>query len=97
MLRNTTSETSDRLIEHSQPPSNITIDMCPRSRGAMRPSCAETLSLEKQRAQGMPGARCARSRACSVVNTRVSHHGHTGKHPALSLHAVSQWIFPREA
>ena len=26
----------------------------------------------------MPGARCARSRACSVVNTRVSHHGHTG-------------------
>src|SRR5258708_14268830 len=33
---------------------------------------------EHQRAQGMPGARCARSRACSVVNTRVSHHGHTG-------------------
>jgi len=31
-----------------------------------------------QRAQGMPGAWCARSRACSVVNTRVSHHGHTG-------------------
>ena len=27
---------------------------------------------------GMPGAQCARSRACSVVNTRVSHHGHTG-------------------
>ena len=26
----------------------------------------------------MPGARCARSRACSVKNTRVSHHGHTG-------------------
>ena len=26
----------------------------------------------------MPGARCTRSRACSVVNTRVSHHGHTG-------------------
>jgi hypothetical protein len=25
----------------------------------------------------MPDARCARSRACSVVNTRVSHHGHT--------------------
>src|ERR1700733_6499491 len=31
-----------------------------------------------QRAQGMPGAWCARSRACRVVNTRVSHHGHTG-------------------
>ena len=25
----------------------------------------------------MPGARCARSRAWCVVNTRVSHHGHT--------------------
>src|SRR6476469_5289266 len=27
---------------------------------------------------GMPGAQCARSRAWCVVNTRVSHHGHTG-------------------
>jgi hypothetical protein len=26
----------------------------------------------------MPGARCARSRMCSVESTRVSHHGHTG-------------------
>ena len=26
----------------------------------------------------MPGAQCARSRAWWVVNTRVSHHGHTG-------------------
>jgi hypothetical protein len=26
----------------------------------------------------MPGAGCARSLACSVENTRVSHHGHTG-------------------
>jgi hypothetical protein len=26
----------------------------------------------------MPGAWCARSRACSVGSTRVSHHGHTG-------------------
>src|SRR5258708_12261378 len=44
--------------------------------------CARVLllipALLSQRAQGMPGARCARSRACSVVNTRVSHHGHTG-------------------
>jgi hypothetical protein len=38
----------------------------------------ERRALWYQRAQGMPGARCARSRACSVVNTRVSHHGHTG-------------------
>ena len=27
---------------------------------------------------GMPGARCTRSRAWCVVNTRVSHHGYTG-------------------
>ena len=26
----------------------------------------------------MPGARCTRSRVCSVESTRVSHHGHTG-------------------
>src|ERR1700737_412654 len=37
----------------------------------------------------MPGARCARSRACSVVNTRVSHHGHTGKRPAFP----AQWFY----
>ena len=28
--------------------------------------------------RGMPGARCTRSRAWCVVNTRVSHHGYTG-------------------
>jgi hypothetical protein len=28
--------------------------------------------------QGMPGARCARSRAWCVESTRVSHHGHAG-------------------
>jgi hypothetical protein len=45
----------------------------------IRPSCARTASpSEKQRAQGMPGARCARSRVWSVESTRVSHHGHTG-------------------
>jgi hypothetical protein len=26
----------------------------------------------------MPDAWCVRSRACRVVSTRVSHHGHTG-------------------
>src|SRR6202040_612096 len=35
------------------------------------------------RAWGMPGARCTRSRAWCVVNTRVSHHGYTGKRPAF--------------
>src|SRR5258706_2176264 len=38
----------------------------------------ELSALGKQRAWGMPGARCTRSRACSVVSTRVSHHGRTG-------------------
>ena len=37
----------------------------------------------------MPGARCARSRAWSVGNTRVSHHGHTGKRPAFP----AQWFY----
>jgi hypothetical protein len=35
-------------------------------------------SPRKKRAWGMPGARCTRSLACSVKNTRVSHHGRTG-------------------
>ena len=35
-------------------------------------------SALKQRAWGMPGARCTRGRACSVESTRVSHHGRTG-------------------
>jgi hypothetical protein len=30
------------------------------------------------RARGMPGARCTRGLACSVENTRVSHHRFTG-------------------
>src|ERR1700694_1842426 len=38
----------------------------------------ERFALGKQRAWGMPGARCTRSLACSVKNTRVSHHGRTG-------------------
>ena len=49
-----------------------------RSRGAIRPSFGLLVPPSLQRAQGMPGARCARSRACRVVSTRVSHHGHTG-------------------
>src|SRR5258708_49714 len=55
------------------------LDMASRSRRVFRASfILNVLPTEDQRAQGMPGARCARSRACSVVNTRVSHHGHTG-------------------
>jgi hypothetical protein len=47
----------------------------PRNRASF---AVNVLPPEYQRARGMPGARCARSRAWSVVNTRVSHHGHTG-------------------
>ena len=43
-----------------------------------REVCHRCPALSNQRAQGMPGAQCARSRACSVESTRVSHHGHTG-------------------
>ena len=44
----------------------------------IRASFTGNVLPSNQRAQGMPGARCARSLACSVKNTRVSHHGHTG-------------------
>src|SRR6202043_2100793 len=54
------------------------------ARGLQEPS-----ALSIQRAQGMTGARCARSRAWSVVNTRVSHRGHTGKRPAFP----AQWFY----
>ena len=36
----------------------------------------------------MPGARCTRSRACSVENTRVSHHGYTGN----TRHSPRKWF-----
>jgi hypothetical protein len=42
------------------------------------PELCRRVSLKEQRAQGMPGAWCARSRAWCVESTRVSHHGHTG-------------------
>jgi hypothetical protein len=50
-----------------------------RSRRTLARVFAATVRPPKsKRAQGMPGAWCARSRACSVESTRVSHHGHTG-------------------
>jgi hypothetical protein len=60
-----------------------------RSRGALRPRFAINFPPSKQRAQGMPGARCAHSRAWCVESTRVSHHGHTGKRPAFP----AQWFY----
>src|ERR1700735_432971 len=38
--------------------------------------------------RGMPGARCTRSRAWWVVNTRVSHHGRTG----ITRHSRTRWF-----
>jgi hypothetical protein len=38
--------------------------------------CLGISAPETQRAWGMPGAQRTRSRACSVENTRVSHHGY---------------------
>src|ERR1700732_126773 len=50
-----------------------------RSRGAMRPSCERIMRPRKQRAWGMPGARCTRSLVCSVlVAHECRHHGRTG-------------------
>jgi hypothetical protein len=40
--------------------------------------CARILPLEKQRAQGKPGARCTRSLACKIKSTRVRNHRFTG-------------------
>ena len=39
---------------------------------------SEPFAPRNQRAQGMPGAQCARSLVRKKTNTRVSHHGHTG-------------------
>jgi hypothetical protein len=50
----------------------------PPSRDALAPELCMFLRLENQRAQGKPGARCTRSRACRVVSTRVSHRRLTG-------------------
>src|SRR5207247_8505618 len=41
------------------------------------PELCQTMSLDSQRAQGMPGAQCTRSLACIEKSIRVSHHGHT--------------------
>jgi len=53
-------------------------------------------ALFDQRAQGMPGARCARSRVCNLESTRVSHHGHTGTPgiPRAMVLTVSFVLFP---
>ena len=65
-------------------------DIRSRSRRALRARFARNvLPSEVQKAQGMPGAQCARSLVCRKTNTRVSHHGHTGNHPAFP----AQWFY----
>ena len=43
----------------------------------LAPESCMNLGAPKSRAQGMPGAGCARSLACKIESTRASHHGHT--------------------
>jgi hypothetical protein len=53
-------------------------DLAARARVLLGMSCP----LKHQRAQGMPGARCARSLACKNKKAyERSHHGHTGYTP----------------
>jgi hypothetical protein len=55
------------------------------------PELCVFLRLENQRAQGKPGARCTRGRACSVESTRVNHHRFTGT-PGLPCATVLRLI-----
>ena len=66
-------------------------NMTPPSRGAMRPRFCISCPSKNRRAQGKPGARCTRSRACSVESTRVSHHRFTGT-PGLPCAMVLRLI-----
>ena len=68
----------------------MTTNIGARPRRASRARFAKYVPpSEIQRAQGMPGGRCARSLVCKKTNTRVSHHGHTGNHPAFP----AQWFY----
>jgi hypothetical protein len=63
-------------------------------RGA--PELCKSTALENQRAQGKPGARCTRSLAWCVKNTRVSHHRFTGTPglPCAMVLTVSSALSP---
>src|SRR5882724_11208060 len=72
------------------PRNDVHPDMPPRSRGAMRPSFAKTMSLDNQRAQGMPGANCTRSLACESDKAHEhSHHRFRRIQPAFP----AQWFY----
>jgi hypothetical protein len=79
-------------------PLAMTANMPSRSRRLFRASFANKFPPFSKRGRGatprgergMPDARCVRSRACSVVSTRVSHHGHTGitRHPRAMVYGL---------
>ncbi|MBU6461550.1 MAG: NAD(P)/FAD-dependent oxidoreductase [Bradyrhizobium sp.] len=73
--RSTSSQASRNT---GPPPARGRQDTISRSRDSIRPSLAKTFALKRKRVQEVPGARCTRSRACSVESTRVSHHRSTG-------------------
>jgi hypothetical protein len=55
----------------------------------LRASFVLSVPPSDQRAQGMPGGRCARSLACKMKKAHEHrHHGHAGKHPAFP----AQWF-----
>src|SRR3954449_1885634 len=62
----------------------MTANTTPRSRGAMRPSCARIMRPELTRAWGMPGAHRTRSLACEINKAHErSHHRYSRIHPAF--------------
>ncbi len=62
----------------------MTADTVSRSRGALRPSFAGNFPPSpKQRAQGMPGARCTRGLVCDGVEDGA--HEHTGQRRASDI------------
>jgi len=67
------------------------------SRGAKAPEWCMNFRAESKRAQGMPGAWCARSLACKNWKAHEhSHHGHTGSPgiPYAMVLTVSSVISP---
>ena len=78
-LRPHPEEARSAVSKDVAPAPNNAPDTPSRSRRAMRPSCERISAQKKQRARGMPGARCTRSLVCSVlVAHECSHHGRTG-------------------
>ncbi len=66
--------------------------MCLRTLAThLRPSFARQYPSEKQREQGMPGARCTRGLVCPLRSTRDAHE-HTGSAEAVR-HPLRGWLY----